>query len=78
MFVQRVTRLGRVVGLVALQVEERRVATVLARCDADYQRARAAVAAPFEAAFVARHRRMLEAVGAAIRSAEAALPTLSP
>ena len=77
-FVQRLARLGQVTGVVALQVEERRVATIMARCDVDYQRARGEVAAPFEAAFVAQHRRRLEATGAAIRSAEAALPTLPP
>lgn len=65
-------------GLVALQAEERRVAAILARCEARFADARAAVAAPFEAAFVAEHRDELMRIGASIRDAEAALPTLPP
>lgn len=65
-------------GLIALQVEERRVAMVLAGCDAAYEQARAEAAAPIEAAFVSEHRAALAAIGAGIRAAEAALPTLPP
>jgi hypothetical protein len=36
------------------------------------------VAAPFEAAFVTRHREELTRIGTAIRDAEAALPTMPP
>jgi hypothetical protein len=75
-FVQRLMALGHIGGLVALQVDERRVATVLAECDARYEQARVDAAEPFEAAFLGVHRTTLEAIGAAIRSAEAALPTV--
>jgi hypothetical protein len=73
---QRLMALGQIGGLVALQVDERRVATILAECDARYERARADAAEPFEATFVGEHRTTIEAIGAAIRSAEAALPTV--
>ena len=66
------------VGLFALQTEERRVAAILAGCEAAFARTRDAVATPFEAAFVAQHRDGLARIGAAIRDAEAALPTLPP
>jgi hypothetical protein len=62
----------------AIQEDERRVAGVLARCEATYADARTLIAARYEAAFVARHEAALSAVGAAIRTAEAALPTLPP
>ena len=65
-------------GLSALQADERRVATALARCETAFAETRAAVAAPHESDFVARHRDELVAIGAAIRDAEAALPTLPP
>jgi hypothetical protein len=65
-------------GLFALQTDERRVAAILAGCEAAFARIREPVAAPFEAAFVAHHRDALASVGAAIRDAEAALPTLPP
>jgi hypothetical protein len=65
-------------GLFALQTDERRVAAILAGCEAAFARIREQVAAPFEAAFVAHHRDGLASVGAAIRDAEAALPTLQP
>ena len=65
-------------GLLALQTDERRVAATVASCEAAFARAREEVAAPFEAAFVAQHRDGLASVGAAIRDAEAALPTLPP
>jgi hypothetical protein len=61
-----------------IQKDERRVAGVLARCEATYTATRTLIAARYEAAFVARHEAALSAVGAAIRSAEAALPTLPP
>jgi len=61
-----------------LQAEERRVAGVVARCEVEYAAARGRVAARHEAPFIARHREALTGIGAAIRSAEAALPGLSP
>jgi hypothetical protein len=61
-----------------IQEEERRVAGVLARCEESYTNARTRIAARHEAAFVATHEAALRAVGAAIRAAEAALPTLPP
>ncbi len=61
-----------------IQEDERRVAGVLARCEATYADARTRIAARHEAAFVARNEAALSAVGAAIRTAEAALPTLPP
>ena len=75
---RRIDDLGLVGGLMALQVEERRIAVVLAGCDVRYEQARAEAAAPFEAAYVDEHRPALERIGADIRSAEAALPTLPP
>ncbi len=81
-FGRRIASLGSstrsIAALGALQAEERRVAVVLAHCDAAYDAGRAAVAAPHEGAFVAANRPALERVGAAIRAAEAALPTLPP
>ena len=62
----------------ALQTDERRVAATLARCEARFAESRASVAAPFEAAFVTRHREELTRIGTAIRDAEAALPTMPP
>jgi hypothetical protein len=61
-----------------LQADERRAATTIARCEVDGEAARATIAAPHEAAFVAANRARLAAMGAAIRAAEAALPTLPP
>ena len=61
-----------------LQADERRVATVVAECELAYAAARAAAAAPHEATFVAEHHGALTTIGAAIRAAEAALPTLPP
>lgn len=76
---QRVTAApSNLVGLFALQTEERRVAATLARCEARYAAARAAVAGPYEVAFVAQHRDELRRIGTAIRDAEAALPRMSP
>lgn len=57
-----------------IREEERRIAGRLARCEVAYASRRAAVAARHEAAFVTAHRVALEAIGAAIRAAEAALP----
>jgi hypothetical protein len=62
----------------AIQQDERRVAGVVARCEATYTDTRTLIAARYEAAFVARHEAALSAVGATIRAAEAALPTLPP
>ena len=61
-----------------LQEDERRVAGVLARCEASYANTRTLIAAPYEAAFVASHEAALRSVGTAIRAAEAALPTVPP
>jgi hypothetical protein len=60
------------------QDDERRVAGVLARCEETYADTRTRIAARYETAFVARNEAALSAVGAAIRTAEAALPTLPP
>jgi hypothetical protein len=70
--------IGGVVGLAALQADERRVATAVARCEVEFTEARAVAAAPHEAAFVDEHRDTLASVGAAIRAAESALPTMPP
>lgn len=78
-FDARIRRLAApraVVGLAAIQAEERRVATVVAECEVAYAAARATAAAPHEAAFVAEHRAALTTIGAAIRAEEAGLPTL--
>jgi hypothetical protein len=64
-----------VAGLAALQAEERRAATVLARCEEAFSAGRSLVAAPFEASFTREHGDELRRVGAEIRAAEAALPT---
>jgi hypothetical protein len=61
-----------------LQAEERHVAGVLARCELRYTAVRETVARRYEAPFVARNSSTLAGIGAAIRAAEAALPTLSP
>jgi hypothetical protein len=66
------------IALPALQVEERRVATAVARCESEYSAARMRAAAPHEARFVRRHWPRLRAITQVIRDAEAALPTLSP
>jgi hypothetical protein len=69
---------GWVAGLAALQADERRVATVVARCEEAYTIDRAGVIARHEAEFVGEHLATLDRVGSAIRAAEAALPTLPP
>ena len=63
-------------GLARLQAAERRSAVSIARCESSYAAGRAAVAEPYEAAFVRAHRADLRRIGAAIRAAEAALPNL--
>ncbi len=68
--------LRSIAGLAALQADERRVATVVAECELAYAAARAAAAAPHEATFAVEHHGALTTIGAAIRAAEAALPTL--
>jgi hypothetical protein len=70
--------IGGLVGLAALQADERRVATVLARCEVEFTEARAVAAARHEAAFVDERRDTLASIGAAIRAAESALPTMPP
>ncbi len=81
-FVARLEQLGPgappMAGLLALQAEERRVAVTVARCDVAFADARAAVAATYERAFIAEHGDDLRRIGAAIRDAEADLPTLPP
>jgi hypothetical protein len=81
-FVGRTTTMGPgipgVVGLAALQADERRVAAAVARCELAFIEDRSRVAVAHEAAFVEEHRDALAAIGAAIRAAEAALPTLPP
>jgi hypothetical protein len=81
-FAERSAAIGRgiggVVGLAALQADERRVATAVARCEVDFTDARAVAAEPHEAAFVDEHRDTLASIGAAIRAAESALPTMLP
>lgn len=61
-----------------LQRDERTVAGTLARCETDYVASRARVAARYEAAFLTTHGATLAQLGAAIRAAEAALPTMPP
>ena len=65
-------------GLAALQAEERRAATVLARCEEAFSGGRSVVAAPYEASFTLQHGDELRRIGAEIRAEEAALPTLPP
>jgi hypothetical protein len=78
----RLAGLGRtpaaVAGLAALQAEERRAATVLARCETAFSAGRSVVAAPYEAAFTLEHGDALRRIGAEVRAAEAALPTAPP
>jgi hypothetical protein len=78
----RLAGLGRgpasIAGLAALQADERRRASVLARCEQAFMSERSRFAEAHEAAFVTVHRATLERVGAAIRDAEAAFPTLPP
>jgi hypothetical protein len=76
--VRRLTGLHSIAGLAALQADERRVATVLAECEIAFGAARASAAARHEAAFVAEHSAVLASIGAAIRAAEAGLPTIPP
>jgi hypothetical protein len=76
--VRRLAGLRSVAGLATLQAEERRVATVVAECELAFATARASAAARHEAAFIAEHRAALASIGAAIRAAEAGLPTLPP
>jgi hypothetical protein len=77
-FIARMAALRERRGLPALQAEERHVAGVLARCEARYVDAKAGVATRHERAFLARHGEALQAIGAAIRAEESALPTLPP
>jgi hypothetical protein len=81
-FVGRTAAIGAgiagLIGLTALQADERRVATAVARCELAFIEDRSRVASAHEAAFVGRHREALASIGAAIRAAEAALPTLPP
>ena len=65
-------------ALAALQAEERRAATFLARCEEAFFAGRSSVAAPFEASFTLDRGDELRRLGAEIRAAEAALPTLPP
>lgn len=74
--VRNLAGLRSIAVLAALQADERRVATVVAECELAYAAARAAAAAPHEATFVVEHHGALTTIGAAIRAAEAALPTL--
>ena len=78
----RLAGLGRTPGAIAalavLQAEERRAAAVLARCEAAFSAGRSVVAAPYEAAFTLEHGDALRRIGAEIRVAEAALPTVPP
>ena len=76
--VRRLAGLHSIAGLAALQADERRVATVVADCEVAFGAARVSAAARHEAAFVAGHRDALASIGAAIRAAEAGLPTLPP
>lgn len=69
---------GAVAALAALQADERRAATVLARCEAAFSAGRSIVAAPYEASFTLEHGDALRRIGAEIRAAESALPTLPP
>lgn len=61
--------------LITIQADERRVATTLAHCETTLAEGRAVIAAEHEAAFVVAHRHELAAIGAAIRAAEAVLPS---
>jgi hypothetical protein len=70
--------IGAVIGLAVLQTDERRVATAVARCEIQFTEARGVAAARHEAAFVDEHRDTLASIGAAIRAAESALPTMPP
>ena len=54
------------------------MAMLLARCEMAYVDARAAAARGYEAAFVRAYGPALRSIGAEIRAAEAALPTLRP
>ena len=63
-------------ALATLQAEERRIATAVARCEMEYITVRAIVARPHEAELVGRLGDRLRRIGAEIRAAEAALPTL--
>ena len=67
-----------VAGRAAIVAEERHAATVLAGCEETFSTARAVVAAPYEASFTREHGDALRRVGAEIRMAEAALPTMPP
>lgn len=81
-FVRRLAALGpgtaSVMGLAALQADERRVATVMADCEMGYAAARAPVAGRHESVFVGEHRDALAGIRNALRAAEEALPTLAP
>jgi hypothetical protein len=77
-YASRLRALDGRAGLARLQADERRAGTQAARCDVAFVVGRASVAAPYERAFVVRHRDELDRIGAAIRSAEAAWPTIPP
>ncbi len=77
-FAARVAVAGDRTALAAIQAEERAVATVVAHCEVAYAAGRDAVAAVHEAPFVRAHLVWLRSIGAGIRAAEAALPTLPP
>jgi hypothetical protein len=62
------------VSLLALALS----ACLAAGCTTAAAESEESAAAQHEAAFVAEHRAALDSVGAAIRAAEAALPTLPP
>lgn len=65
-------------GPAALQADERRAATVLARCEEAFSGGRSVVAAPYEASFTLEHGDELRRIGAEVRAEEAALPSLPP
>ncbi len=65
-------------ALTGIAADERLQAGVVARCEGTFAADRAMVAAAHEARFIARHEQALLHAGAAIRGAEADLPTLPP
>ncbi len=62
----------------AVAAEERGIAAGIARCEVAFGAGMAAVAAPYEARFVATYHALLERIGARIRAAEAAYPVSPP
>lgn len=77
-FAARLDRTATEAGRVALAIDERRVATTVAECEMAYVAARTAAGGRHVAAWVEDHRAELERIGAAIRSAEQALPRAPP